>query len=117
MFNRNKTSFHRIQVYIFLLSAALSSTFLFSGCKDRALFQSKNYHLVISVTFCSLARLSVFVLSIMPVCPSDYYSLRQRTVWFVAVDRTVHCSRLYGPLPKTIVTVRTKRLNSPYDKT
>ena len=28
-----------------------------------------------------------------------------------------HCSRLYGPLPKTIVTVRTKRLNRPYDKT
>jgi len=23
---------------------------------------------------------SVFVLSVMPVCPSDYYSLRQRTV-------------------------------------
>jgi len=28
----------------------------------------------------SLAGLSVFILSIMPVCPSDYYSLRQRTV-------------------------------------
>ena len=35
MFNRNKTSFHRIQVYIFLLSAALSSTFLFSGCSKQ----------------------------------------------------------------------------------
>ena len=35
MFNRKKNSFHRIQVYIFLLSAALSPTLLFSGCSKQ----------------------------------------------------------------------------------
>ena len=42
--------------------------------------------------------------------------LNRRLLQSAAMDRTVHCSRLYGPLPKTIVTVRTKRLNSPHDK-
>ncbi len=35
MFNRKKTSLHRIQVYIFLLLTALSATFLFSGCSKQ----------------------------------------------------------------------------------
>ena len=49
----------------------------------------------------------------MPVCPSDYYSLRQWTVWFIAVDRTVCYSGLYSPLPQTVIIFRLKELGWP----
>jgi len=68
--------------------------------------------LVISVTF-SLARLSVFVLSIMPVCQSDYYSLRQWTVQSATVDRTVCYGGLYSLLSETVIFFRLKSLSRP----
>ena len=63
-----------------------------------------------------LSSLRRFVSRTKRFRPLDYACLSVGLLQSPAADRTVHCSRLYGPLPKTIVTVRTKRLNSPHDK-
>ena len=58
----------------------------------------------------SLAGLSVFILSIMPVGQSDYYSLRQWTIQSTVTDYTVHRNGLYGPLSETVIIFRLKGL-------
>ena len=61
----------------------------------------------------SLAGLSVFILSVMPVCKADYYSLRQWTIQSTVTDCTVHRGRLYGPLSETVIIFRLKGLSQP----
>jgi hypothetical protein len=46
-------------------------------------------------------------------CPSDYYSLRQRTVQSTVADCTVHCNESYSPLPQTVIIFRLKSLGRP----
>ena len=88
-------------------------TYQSNTCPDVVCSGFQPLHAFSSFLSRFISRTKRFVLSVMPVCPSDYYSLRQWTVWFIAVDRTVCYSGLYSPLPQTVIISRLKELGWP----